>query len=166
MHGDEPTATVALLDLLEYIRRHRDEPLVSRLLDRLELHLVPMLNPDGAERFQRRNAQGLDINRDALLLQTPEGLALKRLRDRLNPPLGFNLHNQNWRTSVGKSGQAATISLLAVSFDEARRDNPGRIRAKKVCALGTSVVLIETGAYPGADPDRMQRSASQRPSRS
>jgi len=148
---------------------------------------VPMLNPDGAERFQRRNAQGLDINRDALLLQTPEGLALKRLRDRLNPPLGFNLHNQNWRTSVGKSGQAATISLLAVSFDEARRDNPGRIRAKKVCALlrdalepfiaggigryddgfevrafgdnltkwGTSVVLIETGAYPGPDPDRM-----------
>jgi Zinc carboxypeptidase len=187
MHGDEPTATVALLDLLDYIGRHRDEPLVTRLLDRLELHLVPMLNPDGAEHFQRRNAQGLDINRDALLLQTPEGLALKRLRDRLNPPLGFNLHNQNWRTSVGTSGQAATISLLAVSFDEARSDNPGRIRAKKVCALlrgalepfiaggigryddglevrafgdnltkwGTSVVLIETGAYPGPDPDRM-----------
>jgi murein tripeptide amidase MpaA len=40
MHGDEPTATVALLDLLDYIRRHRDEPLVARLLDRLELHLV------------------------------------------------------------------------------------------------------------------------------
>ena len=36
--------------------------------------MVPMLNPDGAERFQRRNAQGIDINRDALLLQSPEGL--------------------------------------------------------------------------------------------
>jgi Zinc carboxypeptidase len=187
MHGDEPTATVALLDVLDYIRRHRDEPFVARLLDRLELHMVPMLNPDGAERFQRRNAQGIDINRDALLLQSPEGLALKTLRDRLNPPLGFNLHNQNWRTSVGKTGQAATISLLAVSFDEARSDNPGRIRAKKVCAVlrdalepfipggmgryddafevrafgdnltkwGTSVVLIETGAYPGPAPDRM-----------
>ena len=187
MHGDEPTATVALLDVLDYVRRHRDEPFVERLLDRLELHMVPMLNPDGAERFQRRNAQGIDINRDALLLQSPEGLALKNLRDRLNPPLGFNLHNQNWRTSVGKTGQAATISLLAVSFDEARSDNAGRIRAKKVCAVlrdalepfipggmgryddafevrafgdnltkwGTSVVLIETGAYPGPAPDRM-----------
>ena len=187
MHGDEPTATVALLDVLDYVRRHRDEPFVGRLLDRLELHMVPMLNPDGAERFQRRNAQGIDINRDALLLQSPEGLALKNLRDRLNPPLGFNLHNQNWRTSVGKTGQAATISLLAVSFDEARSDNAGRIRAKKVCAVlrdalepfipggmaryddafevrafgdnltkwGTSVVLIETGAYPGPAPDRM-----------
>ena len=187
MHGDEPTATVALLDVLDYVRRHRDEPFVERLLDRLELHMVPMLNPDGAERFQRRNAQEIDINRDALLLQSPEGLALKNLRDRLNPPLGFNLHNQNWRTSVGKTGQAATISLLAVSFDEARSDNAGRIRAKKVCAVlrdalepfipggmgryddafevrafgdnltkwGTSVVLIETGAYPGPAPDRM-----------
>jgi Zinc carboxypeptidase len=186
MHGDEPTATVALLDVLDYVRRHRDEPFVARLLDHLELHMVPMLNPDGAERFQRRNAQGIDINRDALLLQSPEGLALKSLRDRLNPPIGFNLHNQNWRTSVGKTGRAATISLLAVSFDEARSDNAGRMRAKKVCAIlrdalepfipggigryddafevrafgdnltkwGTSVVLIETGAYPGPDPDR------------
>lgn len=187
MHGDEPTATVALLDLLDYIQRHRGQPLVGRLLDRLELHVVPMLNPDGAERFQRRNAQGIDINRDALHLQSPEGLALKRLRDRLNPPLGFNLHNQSWRTSAGKTGQAATISLLAVSFDEARSDNAGRLRAKKVCAVlrdalepfipggigryddafevrafgdnltkwGTSVVLVETGAYAGPDPDRM-----------
>jgi hypothetical protein len=187
MHGDEPTATVALLDLVDYIRRHREEPLVRRLLDRLELHMVPMLNPDGAERFQRRNAQGIDINRDALLLQSPEGLALKKLRDRLNPPLGFNLHNQSWRTSAGKTGQPATISLLAVSFDEARSDNPGRLRAKKVCAVlrdaiepfipngmgryddafevrafgdnltkwGTSVVLVETGAYAGPEPDHM-----------
>ena len=187
MHGDEPTATVALLDILDYIGRHRDQPFVARLLERLELHMVPMLNPDGAERFQRRNAQGIDINRDALLLQSPEGLLLKKLRDRLEPPIGFNLHNQNWRTSVGKTGRPATVSLLAVAFDDARSENPGRVRAKKVCAVlrdalepfiaggigryddefevrafgdnltkwGTSVVLIETGAFPGADPDRM-----------
>ena len=145
-----------------------------------------MLNPDGAARPQRRNAQGIDINRDALLLQTPEGRALKALRDRINPPIGFNLHNQNWRTSVGRTGKPAAMSLLAVSFDEARSDNPGRIRAKKVASVirdaveplapamigryeddfevrafgdnltkwGTSVVLIETGPYPGPDPDR------------
>ncbi len=93
-----------------------------------------MLNPDGAERYRRRNAQGIDINRDALMLQTPEGRGLKALRDRLNPRLGFNLHNQNWRTSAGGTGKAASFSLLAVAFDEARSDSPGRTLAKKTCA--------------------------------
>jgi hypothetical protein len=135
MHGDEPTATAALFDLFEYIRRHRSEPRVRRMLDALTIHAVPMLNPDGAERYQRRNAQGIDINRDALMLQTPEGRALKALRDRLNPRFGFNLHNQNWRTSVGDTGKPATISLLSVAYDEARSENEGRRLTKKVAGL-------------------------------
>jgi hypothetical protein len=135
MHGDEPTATAALFDLFEYVRRHRFDPVVRRMLDALTIHTVPMLNPDGAERYQRRNAQGIDINRDALMLQTPEGRALKELRDRLNPRIGFNLHNQNWRTSVGDTGKAATISLLSVAYDEARSENEGRRLTKKLAGV-------------------------------
>jgi hypothetical protein len=185
MHGDEPSATCALFDVFEFVRRHRGEAAVQRMLDALTVHAVPMLNPDGAERFQRRNAQGIDINRDALLLQTPEGRALKALRDRLNPPLGFNLHNQDWRTSAGKTGEPASISLLSVAFDQALTTNAGRLRTKRVCVTirdavealapgrvakyedafelrafgdnitkwGTSVVLIETGGWPGDRAD-------------
>ena len=185
MHGDEPSATPALLDLLAWLHRHRDEPIARRLLDRLTLHVVPMLNPDGAARYERRNAQGIDINRDALRLATPEGRALKALRDRVGPALGFNLHNQSWRTSVGRPPQPASFSLLSVAFDEARTENEGRRLTKRVCAVvrdalepfaagrigryddafevrafgdnvtkwGTPVVLIETGPWPGPDPD-------------
>ncbi|MCX6544917.1 MAG: M14 family metallopeptidase [Acidobacteria bacterium] len=185
MHGDEPTATAAVFDIFEYVRRHRNEPAIARMLTALTIHVVPMLNPDGAERFQRRNAQGIDINRDGLRLQTPEGLALKALRDRLKAPIGFNLHNQSWRTEAGKTGQPASISLLSVAFDEARTESAGRLLTKKVCAVirdalepiapgrvaryddefevrafgdnltkwGTSVVLIETGAWPATEPD-------------
>jgi hypothetical protein len=135
MHGDESTATSALFDLLEYLRRHREEPAVRRILSELTLHIVPMLNPDGAERFQRRNAQSIDINRDALRLQTPEGKTLKALRDRLNPRVGFNLHNQSWRTSVGDPPKPASISLLSVAYDEARTENAGRRLTKKLCAV-------------------------------
>ncbi len=135
MHGDEPTATAALLDILEHVRRHAGDPAVSQLLRALTIHFVPMLNPDGAARFQRRNAQGIDVNRDALLLQSPEGRALKALRDRLKPALGFNLHNQGWKTSAGKAGKPASISLLAVAMDEARTETPGRTLAKKTCAV-------------------------------
>ena len=48
---------------------------MQRILSSLTLYIVPMLNPDGAARFQRRNAQQIDVNRDALSLQTPEGRA-------------------------------------------------------------------------------------------
>jgi hypothetical protein len=135
MHGDEPTATAALFDVFEYLRRHREDPTVRRILSSLTLSFVPMLNPDGAERFQRRNAQGIDVNRDALRLQTPEGRTLKAVRDRLQPRIGFNLHNQGWRTSVGKPPQPASISLLSVAFDEARSGSEGRTLTKKVCAV-------------------------------
>jgi hypothetical protein len=135
MHGDEATATSALFDLFSYLDRHRDDPQVRRILTRLTLHAVPMLNPDGAERFQRRNAQSVDINRDALRLQTPEGRTLKALRDRVNPEVGFNLHNQSWRTSVGDPPMAASISLLSVAYDEARTENAGRRLTKQICAV-------------------------------
>ena len=135
MHGDEPTATSALVDLFEYFRRHREAPAVRAILSSLTLHVVPMLNPDGAERFQRRNAQSIDVNRDALRLQTPEGRVLKALRDRLEPAVGFNLHNQSWRTSVGDPPKPASISLLSVAYDEARSENAGRRLTKKICSV-------------------------------
>jgi hypothetical protein len=135
MHGDEPTATAALFDIFEYLGRHRDADNVRRMLSTLTLYVIPMLNPDGAERFQRRNAQGIDVNRDALLAQTPEGRALKAVRDRFNPSVGFNLHNQNWRTSVGDPPKAASISLLSVAYDKAKDENAGRRLTKKLCAV-------------------------------
>ncbi len=135
MHGDEATATSALFDLYEYVRRHREEPAVRLMLSALTVHTVPMLNPDGAERWQRRNAQGLDLNRDALLLQSPEGQLLKKIRDELNPRVGFNLHNQSWNTSVGRPPRPASISLLSVAYDEGRSMNDGRRLTKRLAAV-------------------------------
>jgi hypothetical protein len=135
MHGDEPTATAALFDVFEYFQRHRNDPVVQRMLSSLTLYVIPMLNPDGAERFQRRNAQGIDVNRDALSLQTPEGRTLKAVRDRFNPRIGFNLHNQSWGTSVGDPPRPASISLLSVAYDKPRSENAGRRLTKKLCAI-------------------------------
>ncbi|OYV98893.1 MAG: peptidase M14, partial [Acidobacteria bacterium 37-65-4] len=135
MHGDEATATSALFDLYAYVDAHRAEPQVAGMLQALTVHTVPMLNPDGAERWQRRNAQGIDINRDALLLQSPEGQLLKKLRDTWQPSVGINLHNQNWRTSVGKPPVGAAISLLAVAFDESRTMSPGRVLTRQLASV-------------------------------
>jgi len=133
MHGDEPSATPALLDVAAYLLE-ADEADTAAILDRFTLRLVPMLNPDGAERYARRNAQAIDINRDALKLATPEGRLLKGLRDRFRPELGFNLHDQDRRTTVGDTGHLATIALLAVAGDAPGTMSPGRARAKRVCS--------------------------------
>lgn len=135
MHGDEPTATSTLVDLFAYLRRNRGLAWVKSVEEKLTLRAVPMLNPDGAELYQRRNLQAVDINRDALALSTPEGRLLKRLRDEWRPDIGFNLHNQNPRTSVGETGKQATISLLAVVSDATGANTPGRVRNKKLCAV-------------------------------
>ncbi len=161
MHGDEPSATPALLDLADTLLAS-DEPEHRAILEGLTLLMVPMLNPDGAERYARRNAQAIDINRDALHLATPEGRLLKAVRDRLQPELGFNLHDQNRRTTVGDTGVLSTISLLAVSGDREGTLTPGRARAKRVCsAIARTLEPFVPGGIGalrrGLEPARLRR---------
>ena len=135
MHGDEPTATCALLDMLSYFGRNRENAAVTGLLSSLTIYLLPMLNPDGAERGTRRNAQGIDINRDALRLQTPEGRFLKEVRDRFEPAIGFNLHNQSPLTVAGRNGAQVALALLSVPFNEALTENEGRRTTKRLAVF-------------------------------
>ena len=135
MHGDEPTATSALLDVLAFLGKNRESAAVKRLLAGVTVYLLPMLNPDGAERATRRNAQGIDINRDALRLQTPEGRYLKKVRDRFEPAIGFNLHNQSPLTLAGKNGEQVALAFLSVAFDEALTENEGRRTTKRLAVF-------------------------------
>lgn len=136
MHGDEPTATSALIDMFTFLQNNRERiASVKKLEETITIRAVPMLNPDGAEVFTRRNAQGIDINRDARNLATPEGRLLKKLRDAWKPEIGFNLHNQNPLTTVGSTPKQAAISLLAVSGSPTGETSAGFERNKRICAL-------------------------------
>lgn len=134
MHGDESTATMALFDIFTFFQAKNDgfDAFRQEILEKCTLYFVPMLNPDGAERFQRRTATEIDMNRDALRLQTPEGVLLKQLRDELKPDFAFNLHDQGTRTSAGNSPKQATISFLATAYDQERHWNAIRKRSMQV----------------------------------
>ncbi len=140
MHGDESTATMALLDILKFFVRESEHAVTRTVLQKLSLLVIPMLNPDGAEHFQRRTAQAIDLNRDALTLGTPEARILKETRDTYQPHFGFNLHDQDPRYTVGNSKNVSAIALLAPAFDESRSDNVVRLPAKKVAATIASVL--------------------------
>ena len=135
MHGDESTASMAIADILRFIGERPSHPAVRAIMANLDVGIVPVLNPDGAARFERRNSQGIDINRDARALQTPEGQALKRVRDEMEPEFAFNLHDQGIRTRVGESGRGAAIALLAPPDHESRRVTRVRDRAFRVASV-------------------------------
>ena len=143
MHGDEATATMALADLFRFFAEGGSSPLHQRLARELTVVFVPMLNPDGAELFQRQNAIGIDINRDARRQVTPEARTLKAVRDRLNPQFGFNLHDQNARTRAGTQGPGSGIALLPPAFDEAKSYNAVRSRARLVAATLATAFAYE-----------------------
>ena len=136
MHGDEPTATSALVDMFAFLQNNRGKiGWVKKLEETLTIRAVPMLNPDGSELFQRRNLQSIDINRDALDLKTPEGNLLLKLRNEWQPEIGFNLHNQQYLTTVGRTNKQAAISLLAVLGNGENKTNDGHERNKRICSL-------------------------------
>lgn len=146
MHGDESTATMSLADIFAFLADSSPSELRSLLAEKLTVTFVPMLNPDGAELFRRQNAAGIDINRDAARLATPEGRILKGLRDALHPMFGFNLHDQNARTRAGRNGLQVAIALQAPPTDGSDKYNDVRTRAGQVAAR---IVRTLRGEIPG-----------------
>jgi hypothetical protein len=136
MHGDEPTATMAIMDLFNFFGHTNDyEQYKADILDRVTIHFIPMLNPDGAEKYQRRNAAGIDLNRDALRLQFPESQILKKVRDSLNADWGFNLHDQSRYYGAGKDPKTASISFLAPAYNFEKDTNQKRGDAMKLISV-------------------------------
>ncbi len=165
MHGDESTATMAIADILHFLTLRRTDPPVKAILSSLTLHFLPMLNPDGAARCQRRTAQQIDMNRDALALQTPEARILKKLQQSLAPRFGFNLHDQELST-VGVSRELTAIALLAPAIDSHNSESDVRVQAKKLASVFTRVVgdripgkiaRYDESFEPRAFGDNMQR---------
>ncbi len=81
------------------------------LLDRLIILLAPIYNADGNEKIsvntradqygpiggvgRRENANGLDLNRDYMKIESPEARALIRLFNRWDPHLSMDLHTSD-----------------------------------------------------------------------
>ena len=122
MHGNESSATRALFTLFEFLADNGGEydELRQTIKENLALYFIPMVNPDGANIFQRRNANDLDINRyagdtkpggefDAWpewddLPDPVEAKILWEVRNRVQPnakdiKFGFNLHDQGEYTA-------------------------------------------------------------------
>lgn len=157
MHGDEPTATMALLDLMNFMLANDEfNNLRKLILDKTSFYFIPMLNPDGAERFTRRNAVGIDLNRDASRLQFPESQALNAVRDSLNPEFGFNLHDQSQTHAAGRNKKPAVISFLAPPFNYERELNNVREKSMKLIVSIKNILSNYIPDYIGRYSDEFE----------
>jgi hypothetical protein len=87
-HGDEPAGSEALIVIAQELAGGR----LASLLDRIDVVILPRANPDGAAADRRGTASGIDMNRDHLLLRTPEAQAQAQLVREFNPAVVVDLH--------------------------------------------------------------------------
>ena len=74
-HGDEQSGKEgALIFARELLRQQK-----IYLFDKIDLVMIPQMNPDGSEIDTRFNANGMDLNRNHLILTEPETIAMHKL---------------------------------------------------------------------------------------
>lgn len=148
MHGNEPTATMALMDLFNFLEATGDglDSIRNLLKTQTSLYFIPMLNPDGADVYTRRNAMDVDLNRDARSGATVEGRILIDAAKTVQPSYAFNLHDMNIYYNVPGTPNPVTIALLAPAYNAERDINDVRGSAMQIAV---SMNRILQGYVPG-----------------
>ncbi|MBA3986596.1 MAG: DUF2817 domain-containing protein [Flavobacteriales bacterium] len=127
MHGNESTTTKALFDILNYLTSESE--FQQDVLEKYTIIIIPILNPDGAALYTRENANGVDLNRDALELTQKESIILRNIFEDFKPDYCLNLHDQRTIYNVGNTNLPATISFLAPAADVEKTITSARKKA-------------------------------------
>jgi len=167
MHGNESTGTKAVFDLFKFFQDAGElEVVKNTILESCTLVFVPILNPDGSDKFTRVNSNDVDLNRDAVNLVAKESKILRELLNEFNPKFCFNLHDQRTIFNVEGTKNPATISFLAPSEDLERSLTQGRRETMSVVvsmnSLLSKVIPGHIGRYtdefyPTATGDNFQK---------
>ncbi len=170
MHGNETTGTKSMFDIFNFFLKEHNCNLVQFLKKSLTILFIPMLNPDGSEIFKRRNAINVDLNRDAIRLQSPEIQILFKEIEKNKPNILFNLHDQRSIYNVGyQNFNPAILSFLSPSismnknvYSKSRKKSMGIINfitkeLYKILPDIGSIGRFSDKLYPTAIGDRLQQ---------
>ncbi|WP_171685144.1 M14 family zinc carboxypeptidase [Paenibacillus planticolens] len=102
IHGNEASATEAGLLIAKWITEGK----FGDILDKINIVIVPRVNPDGSFLFQRGvtlPTNGTDANRDFIKLETPEIQALNQASSKYMPDVYLDTHEYNTAVSSRSS---------------------------------------------------------------
>jgi hypothetical protein len=91
VHGGEESGTESSLQLL-FELADRDDCVTDTILENAIVVIMPVQNPDGRDADTRRNAYGIDMNRDWFARTQPESDAKLELLRRYPPVLDLDVH--------------------------------------------------------------------------
>lgn len=87
-HGNEASGKEGMLIFIKKMALGK----IDYLLDSLDIFIIPQLNPDGGDRFVRRNAKGIDLNRDHVLLESAETQVFHKYFNTILPHVAVDIH--------------------------------------------------------------------------
>lgn len=125
IHGNEKTVAFTALRIAELIINYyqNDSWWKSKLKNDWRIIIIPVLNPDGFVHNTRKNANGVDLNRQfppGATTTEPEAWALRWLMGNYTPTVYVNLHTgyywyPNWMIYGNyESGENETLTINAL----------------------------------------------------
>lgn len=111
IHGDEPGGTEGLLHFIDQITTDSE---LQNLLDKVDFYILPMVNVDGGLKLARRTANGLDLNRDQVRMETPEAQSLRAVINRIDPHVVVDFHEYQ---PLKSAYSEISDNLLTVPWD-------------------------------------------------
>ncbi|MBC7427817.1 MAG: DUF2817 domain-containing protein [Bacteriovorax sp.] len=134
MHGDEIVGRELMVKLIkDLLANYGKDPVITNLLDRSQIYIMPSMNPDGAASVTRGNAKNIDLNRDFPDFSTsdnkditdgraPETAAVMNWQKDRHFVLSANFHggaevvNYPWDTKADKFPNEAYIKELCLEY--------------------------------------------------
>ena len=157
LHGDEPAGGEAALALAAQLAGGD----LAQLLERVNVLIVPRANADGAFHFTRGAPHVADLNRDHMILSTPEGQALARVFVEYQPHVVIDCHEfsvaQRWVEKFGGVQsqdamiQYATVPNLPPALTEAAETQYRGPMLKALEQAGFSSTWYYTTTYDVKD---------------
>jgi hypothetical protein len=109
-HGNEQSGKEGALLLAQELLKSENQ----YLFNKIDLLLIPQINPDGSEKNERRNANGADLNRNHLILTEPETRAIHKVFDRYLFEVTMDVHEyspygEDWKRYGYRKNSEVTV---------------------------------------------------------
>lgn len=143
--GSEAAGGEALLVLARQFLHEDLRPLLAQM----DIHILANANPDGRDADTSKNARGVNLNRDYVLLAEPESLAIDQALARIQPQVVLDAHESAAfkRKSLGLEGYMTEFQAQLEMANNPGIDACVQRFAEQVI-LQSSLALIAAGGLP------------------